>query len=165
MRPGECAHSLTQASDIGTAAALCVQPAGRPQSGIEVAEQRIVVEYPVERCGTEDSIEAVVKRERNQVSGYESDSITKIWRKILLRMKHHVSGKIKADDVAERKILQKNSCQFSGAATGIQQMLIAAQPKFAEHSPSPLKLRRGEAMVFCGVPFARWWRFGHYAAR
>ncbi len=112
-----------------------------------------MVQNPVKRCGAEDSIEAVPERQSDQVGSNEADAIAKVWLKILPRVQHHVARKIEADDASPRKILQEKAGQFPGAAARVEQTLIAAQPKFAENALSPLKLRRGEAMVFGGIPF------------
>ena len=69
-------------------------------------------------------------------------------------MHHHIAGEIEPDDSATRKIFQKKASQFSCPATRIEYAFIAAQVQVVEDALSPLKLRRGEAMVFGGVPFA-----------
>jgi len=152
---------LTQAIEIGAAAALRVQPTSRAQRFVQVAEQRSVVQHPVERRGAEDSVEAVAERKSDQVSSNEPDSLAKFWLKILPRVQHHVAGKIESDDAAARKIPQKEPGEFAGAATGVEDALVSAQVKFADHALAPLELRRGKAVVFGGVPFARIWRRGH----
>jgi hypothetical protein len=68
-----------------------------------------MVENPVERGGAEDSVEAVAERKRDEIGNDEPDTLGKVWPKILLRVPHHVAGKIEPDDLAARQILQENA--------------------------------------------------------
>jgi hypothetical protein len=113
-----------------------------------------VVQHPMKRRGAEDSVEAVAERKSDKIGSNEPDTMAKVWRKILLRVQHHVAGNVEADDAAARKILHEKAGQFPGAATRIQQAFIAAQSKLAENALSPVKLRRGEAVILGGVPLA-----------
>jgi hypothetical protein len=80
----------------------------------------------VERRGAEDSIKAVAKRQSDQIGSNEADTVAKVWLKILPRVQHHVARKIETDNASLRKILQEHAGYLPGAATGIQQTLIAA---------------------------------------
>ncbi len=107
----------------------------------------------MKRRSAENSVKAIPKWKRDQVSSYKPCPAAKIRLKILLSMQNHVAGKIEANDAAVRKILQEKARELSGAAAGVQHTLVAAKSKFAEHPLSPLELRRGKAMVFSGIPF------------
>jgi hypothetical protein len=100
---------LTQAFEIRAAAALRVQPTRRAQRLVQIAEQCVVVQHPVERRGTEDSVEASAKRKSDEISRDKPNTVAKIRRKILLRVHQHIAGYVEANDAATRKILQEKA--------------------------------------------------------
>jgi hypothetical protein len=69
-------------------------------------------------------------------------------------MEHHIAREIEPNDATARKIVEKKAREFPGAATGIKHAFISTQLKLLEDTLPPLELRRGEAMIFGGVPFA-----------
>ena len=152
---------MPQPLEIRSASALGMQPTVRAKRGKQVSEKGLMVHDPMKRCRAENSIEAAKERKRNQVSSHQPDAILKIWLKLLLGVAHHVAGKIKANDSSARYLLQQKAGQFSGTTTRVQQALIPAQPELTQNALSPPKLRRREAVVFRGVPFARICCFRH----
>jgi len=132
-----------------------VQPTAGLQRLEEVAEQRIVVEHPVKRRGTEDAIEAAKKWQAEKIGSHELHLIAKVRAKILLRVEHHVAGNIKSNDAAARHILQEQASQLARAATGVEYPLISPKVKVIEYPLSPQELRRRETVVLFGIPLAR----------
>jgi len=118
-------------------------------------EQCIVIEDPVERCGAENSVEYFAERKRKQISHNELSTITKLCLQITTRILHHVARNVEPDYSPARQFLQQQPRQLTRTASRIQDALIAPQVKRSEHPLSPLKLRRGQAVIFRCVPLAR----------
>src|SRR6267154_5953838 len=111
-------------------------------------KQRVVVLHPVKRGGAENTIEAIAERKGDQIGRHTTNEILEVWRKILLRVSHHVKRKIEPNHSAAWKILKQETREFAGAAAGVEHTLVSTQLKLIEDALPPLELRRGEAMVF-----------------
>ena len=96
-----------------------------------------MIPHPMERRSAEDAIEAVAEWESRKIGGNEMSAIAKVWLKILLRVQHHVAGKIESHNAAEWQILQQDAGEFPRAAAGIQQALVTTQLKLPENALPP----------------------------
>lgn len=80
----------------------------------------------MERSCTENPIEAIAKRQSEQVGNNKREPSTKRKRKILTRMMHHVAGEVETHDMPFRKILMEEAGQPPSATASVQKALIPA---------------------------------------
>jgi hypothetical protein len=96
-----------------------VQPSTGLQCSKQAAEQDVVIQYPVKRSGTENSVKRILKWKGEKISCDKSGVQTEVWGKVLPGMKDHVPRQIETDHASARKILKQQPSEFSAAATCI----------------------------------------------
>ena len=129
-----------------------MQPAAALERCKQVSKQPVVIEHPVKRRGTEDSVKRFAERKGNEISGNELYVPAKFRVQMVVRKLHHILGQIETYHPSLREILKKQPGEFPRAAAGIQNALISPQVQVAENALPPLELRRRETMVVPGVP-------------
>ena len=150
-------HVFGQAMRVGeirAAAALREQAPAAAQAREDLAKERLVIADPVERRRAEDEIGPGVERHRGSSTCAKRHAIAEVGPQVGARRQQHVPRSIDRDQPAVRQHRHQLAGQPPGAAAGVDDALVAAHRQSRQHAPSPLGLRRGDAVVGRRVPLS-----------
>ena len=147
---GDLGAAPLQPRDVAGAAVLGGEPPAGPQRPVQAAEERVVVEHPVEDGAGEDDVDRLLELELGQV-GDQSLVPGPQHRAHLL---DHRGRAVDGDDAARGQALDQHRGDPAAAAARVEDALLAAELEAVEDRPRPLLVGDGDALVGGGVPVA-----------
>ena len=146
-------NARQQTREVVAASALRDERTVRTQRAIKIAKQPVVVEHPVERSCAEDQVELTFKGQLEEIATSELNPAAKIGFEVGASRVEHVPRNIECNDVSARQSFKQVAREASGATTGVEHPLVAAQLHAREHLFAPAYLGSGDLVVEGGVPF------------
>ena len=154
---GSCCQgirAIPQAGDVGTASALCFQATAGKQDIMQIPEELIMIQHPVESCGAYDRVKNALERQMKQVASEQMQSASEVRCKVSARGAQHILRKVDGDDTSLGQGFQQFGGEEAGAATGVEDPFVSSEFQAGQDLFAPTDLGRREAMVDLGVPLA-----------
>jgi hypothetical protein len=139
--------------DVAAATALCGEAATGLEHGGEMAEQRVVVEDPVERGRREDGVDRRAHRQRRGEVGKDELDAVAVCLEAPACFVEHRRRRVERHDVAVQELVEELLRDPPGTAAGVQHSLVAAERQAGQNGGSPASLGGGNAVVRGGIPF------------
>lgn len=114
---------------------------------MQIEEEAVMIEDPMESRGAYDDIERLLEREMKQIAGEKIEPSAELGGEMVAGGVQHVLGEIDTDHFTVGQRFKQVGSESSRSAARVQHGFVAAESKARQHLLSPAELRAREAVI------------------